>query len=547
MTLSPAFLDELRARTTLSALIGRTVKLTKAGVEFKACCPFHNEKTPSFYVNDEKGFFHCFGCQAHGDAIRWLTDNGGREFLDAVRELADAAGLEMPARDAREDRSVGLLPVVARADAWFREQLMGLSGADARAYLAGRGIDGAAIAAFGIGFAPDGRNRLRSALADINDAAMIEAGLLIDPEDGEPYDRFRGRIIFPIRDQRGRTIGFGGRIMGAGEPKYLNSPAGPLFDKGRNVFNLDRASPAARKAERLIVVEGYMDVIGLAHVGLGEVVAVNGTALTESQLGLMWRLNPAPILCFDGDRAGKKAAVRAATRALPGLEPGRTLRFVSLPAGQDPDDVAREGGKKAIEKVLAGAASLADVLWVHERAGHDLGTPEAKAGLRARLFDHARSISHRDLAREYEQDFRARLDELFGRKFQAGRRGKASLRSPAPHDDTAIQRKLVTAVLRGLARHPAILTGNLEAVMELPVSTAPQKDAMQRLLDGAFEQAIPEPEEIDELFPEDRGWRGFQCSYVSKPGTERAGRDLIRTIDALTGRGPATAEYSPEA
>jgi DNA primase len=548
VTLSPAFLDELRARTTLSTLISRSIKLQRAGGEFKACCPFHDEKTASFTVNDDKGFAHCFGCAWHGDAIKWLVEHRGLEFLDAVRELADAAGLDMPARDEREDRAAGLHPVVARADAWFREQLMGLSGGEARAYLAGRGIDDAAIDAFGIGLAPDGRNRLRSALSDLDEEVLIAAGLVIDPEDGDPYDRFRGRIMFPIRDQRGRTIAFGGRILGPGEPKYLNSPAGPLFDKGRSLFNIDRAGPAARKAGRLIVVEGYMDVIGLAHVGLDEAVAVNGTALTESQLGLMWRLNPSPFLCFDGDAAGHKAAVRAALRALPGLEPGRTLRFVTIPGGKDPDDLARAGGAVAVEKMLVGAVSLADILWVHERGGHDLSTPEAKAGLRQRLVAHARTIGHRDLAGEYEQDFRTRLDELFGRKGKAGRRARDRKRAPAPRDDgDGVQRKLVTAVLRGLARHPAILADQLETVMDLPITTGPQQAAMQMLLDGAFAQAVPAPEVIDELFPDDRGWRGFRCSYVATPGTDRAKGDLIRTIEALTGIAPATAEDSPVA
>ncbi|MEA3040989.1 MAG: primase, partial [Sphingomonadales bacterium] len=269
MTLSPQFLDELRARTTLSALIGRTVKLQKAGREWKAPCPFHNEKTPSFYVNDDKAFYHCFGCGVHGDAIRWLTDGRGLPFMDAVKELADAAGMEVPAPDPRAqekaERAAGLYGVMEAAQSWYVDQLAGIEGADARAYCERRGLGEATIGKFGFGFAPDGRGRLRTALKKFGNEMLVEAGLLIQPEgeEREPYDRFRGRLMFPIRDRRGRVIAFSARILGAGEPKYLNSPDTPLFDKGRTLFNIDKAAPASREARRVIVVEGQMDVIAL--------------------------------------------------------------------------------------------------------------------------------------------------------------------------------------------------------------------------------------------------------------------------------------------
>ncbi|MFN3389101.1 MAG: DNA primase, partial [Allosphingosinicella sp.] len=285
MTLSPQFLDELRARTTLSTLVGRTLKLQKAGREFKACCPFHKEKTPSFYVNDEKGFYHCFGCSAHGDAIRWLTDARGLPFMDAVKELADAAGMDVPAPDpraqAKAERALGLYDVTRAAQSWFEEQLEGIEGAEARAYLTRRGVSDATRRRFGFGYAPDGRGKLRATLRDLGDDKLVEAGLLIAPDDGrEPYDRFRGRLMFPIRDQRGRVLGFSGRILGDGEPKYLNSPDTPLFDKGRTLFNIDKAAPAAREARRVIVVEGQMDAIALDQAGIAEAVAPLGTALT---------------------------------------------------------------------------------------------------------------------------------------------------------------------------------------------------------------------------------------------------------------------------
>ena len=253
MSLSPQFLDELRARTLLSALIGRSVKLQKAGREWKACCPFHQEKTPSFYVNDEKSFYHCFGCQAHGDAIRFLTDSKGLPFMDAVKELADAAGMQVPAPDPRAqeqaERAIGLHEVMEAAQSWFEECLGGLEGSDARAYLDKRGVSEASRRRFGFGFAPDSRGKLRTALKRFGPEMLIEAGLLIVPEDDrEPYDRFRGRLMFPIRDRRGRVIAFSARILGAGEPKYLNSPDTPLFDKGRTLFNIDLAAPAARES-----------------------------------------------------------------------------------------------------------------------------------------------------------------------------------------------------------------------------------------------------------------------------------------------------------
>ncbi len=260
MSLSPQFLDELRSRTLLSALVGKTVKLQKAGREFRGCCPFHNEKTPSFYVNDDKAFYHCFGCSAHGDAIRWMTDQRGLPFIDAVKELAQAAGMEMPAMDPRAAEKAevakGLYEAMDDAAAWFTEQLMGIAGGEARAVLERRGIKPETAKTFGMGFSPDSRGKLKAQLKQYGDPVLVEAGLLIQVDDKEPYDRFRGRLMIPIRDPRGRVIAFGGRVIGDGEPKYLNSPDTPLFDKGRTLYNLDRAAPASRKAGRVLVVEG---------------------------------------------------------------------------------------------------------------------------------------------------------------------------------------------------------------------------------------------------------------------------------------------------
>src|SRR6476646_2997664 len=434
MTLGTAWLDELRARTVLSAVISPSVKLLRAGREWKACCPFHNEKTPSFTVNDDKGFYHCFGCGAHGDAIRFLTDHRGMPFMDAVKELASKAGMEVPAPDPRAkeqaERTASLTDVMAEVAKWYSEQLNGIEGANAREYLKRRGIDGAIAQRFGLGLALDNRTALKRTLEKLGEDRLIETGMLIQPEEGghESYDRFRGRLMIPIRDPRGRVIGFGGRILGEGEPKYLNSPQTILFDKGRTLYNLDRAGPASRAAKRLIVVEGYMDVIALDKAGIAEAVAPNGTALTESQLERLWRLDPSPILCFDGDAAGKKAAIRAATRALPLLRPDRTLRFVELPAGQDPDDVVRSGGREAFEALLAAPEPLDARLWRHEAETEPLTTPEARAGLRQRLLAHASSIGDPALARLYRDEWLRRFDSEITprREFapqQRGRRG----------------------------------------------------------------------------------------------------------------------------
>ena len=488
MTLSPAWLDELRARTVLSAIIAPSVKLIRAGREFKACCPFHNEKTPSFTVNDDKHFYHCFGCGAHGDAIRFLTDHRGLPFMDAVKELAAKAGMEVPAPDPqsreRAERASSLTEVTAAAQRWFADQLNGLNGAAARDYCQRRGIDAVVIARFGIGLAPDSRNALKRALKDIGEDKLIETGMLIQPEETgkESYDRFRGRLMFPVRDARGRVIAFGGRILGDGEPKYLNSPDTPLFDKGRTLYNLDRAGPASRTAKRLIVVEGYMDVIALDRAGIAEVVAPNGTAVTEAQLERMWRLDPAPILCFDGDSAGKKAAIRAALRALPYLAPDKTLRFVELPAGQDPDDLVNSGGRDAVEALLAAPEPLDARLWRHELEAQPLATPESRSALKQRLLDHARAIGHGDLGRAYRDQWLERFDREIAprRRFQpqGERRGPwrpfKAFEPPVGSEArgiaaSGIDAPTARALILGFANFPEELPAHCEALAELVI------------------------------------------------------------------------------
>lgn len=503
--LTPQWLDALRARTTLSAVVGRSVRLQKAGREFRACCPFHDEKSPSFHVNDAKGFYHCFGCQAHGDAIRWLTDHQGLAFMDAVKELAAEAGMEVPAPDPRAakqaERRAGLTDVTEAAQRWFVERLQSAEGAAARDYLAKRGIAEATARAFGFGYAPDERQAMKAALP-FDEALLTEAGMRIAPEeDGkEPYDRFRGRLMLPIHDARGRVIGFGGRTLAenAGGAKYLNSPDTPLFDKGRTLYNLHRAAPAARKAGRIVVVEGYMDVIALAQAGIAEAVAPMGTALTEHQLELLWRQVERPILCFDGDAAGQRAALKAIVRALPLLRPGHSLGIVRLPAGLDPDDVIRQRGPGALEGLLARPQQLAEALWQAECNAADLATPEAKAGLKARLIAHVDTIQHPDIRALYRRELLERFSAFAfpPRPQRAWRKGGGD-HSPAPRSAPSVAAELqrlaqggardgfAVAVLAGFARHPGEIARHEEALLQL----ARREHRLAPLVDALLEMS----------------------------------------------------------
>lgn len=522
MALSSQWLDELRTRTSLSGLIGQSIKIQKVGNEYKGCCPFHNEKTPSFYVNDAKGFYHCFGCSAHGDAIRWLTDYRGLPFMDAVKELAAAANMTLPAPDPqaaqREEKRASLHDVMAAAQNWFAAQLDGIGGTAARDYLAQRGLRSETIKRFGFGFAPDDRSALQAALSQFDDAQLIEAGLLISVDGKAPYSRFRGRLMIPIRDTRGRVIAFGGRILGSGEPKYLNSPETPLFDKGRTLFNLDQAQQAARQSGRLIVVEGYLDAIALAQAGIDDVVAPLGTALTEAQIELCWKHADMPLICLDGDSAGRKAAMRAALRALPLLRPAHSLRFVTMPDGQDPDDVLRLGGVAAMQTLIDRPTELIDLLWTNERDALPLVTPEQKAGLKQRLRDHAARIANSDIAQLYADGFRQRLDHFFDRSRQQRarvgppspsggqlpRRGGTG-RSYAPQiwgvrPETKSARHIaqatiiMTAVVAGLLRYPECIGPNFENLSALRHGEAEIDGLLQVLLDlHVREEALDHP------------------------------------------------------
>ena len=428
MRFTPQFLDELRARLPVSEVVGRRVKLKRAGREWKGLSPFQQEKTPSFTVNDQKGFYHDFSSGKHGDIISFLMETEGVGFAEAVERLASMAGVPLPAStpDAarHEQRRKTLYDVMELAAKFFADTLASRNGAKARGYLGDRGISPSVQLQFRIGYAPSDRFALKEHLGAQNIPVedMVEAGLLYSGDDiPVPYDRFRDRVMFPITDLRGRVIAFGGRALEKDvSAKYLNSPETTLFHKGDNLYNLAAARLAAHNGSALVVVEGYIDVIAMVGAGFPASVAPLGTALTESQLGLLWKMADEPILCFDGDKAGQKAAWRAADMALPNLKPGKSLRFALLPEGQDPDDLARSGGRGAIEEVISAARGLADVIWSREIEGGTFATPERRAALEARIRELSNGIGDEAVRRYYRQDFSERLQRTFAPEVARG-------------------------------------------------------------------------------------------------------------------------------
>ncbi len=500
MALPAAFLDELRARTPLAGLIGRTVRLVRSGRQWKACCPLHGEKTPSFYVYDDH--FHCFGCGAHGDAISFLMQGQGLSFPDAVGQLAAEAGMEVPKPTAvgeAEQRRQDGYAVLAAAQSEFARRLHLPDGRAALDYLHGRGLSDATIGRFGLGWSGEGRGALAAALArdGIEPAALAEAGLLrAADEPGRYHDLFFNRVMFPIRDRRGRVISFGGRTLGTGQPKYVNGPETGLFAKRRTLYAADLAREAVRRGARVLVVEGYMDVIALHQADFLAAVAPLGTALTEEQLEELWRLSPAPVLCFDGDAAGARAAARAAELALPLLGPERTLSIAALPAGEDPDTLVRRHGVAAFRATLEAAQPLAEALFDLLRQGVDANSPEQRAAFGARLEAAAGRIPDRSLAWEYRQTLRTLRNQLFH-----GRRSAAPPRAaprPSPTDGNAdVERARVLIAI--LLRHPILLHDVEHACSELalPAPFERLRDEVIRWADHA--DVLDSPALIDHL------------------------------------------------
>ena len=442
MSLPAGFLEELRSRASLSHVVGRKVtwdarKSNQAKGDFWAPCPFHQEKTASFHVDDRKGFYYCFGCHAKGDAVSFVRETENVGFMEAVEILAREAGMQMPARDPkaaeRADRGRLLAEVMEAAVRHYRLQLKTAAGAGARDYLARRKLAEATLDRFEIGFAPDLRQGLFDALRAKGVAAelVVDAGLCARPDGGgAPYDRFRGRIIFPIRDGRGRCIGLGGRAMDPQvRAKYLNSPETELFDKGRSLYNHGPAREAAGNGQALIVAEGYMDVIALVAAGFEAAVAPLGTAITENQLRLLWRIHHEPIIALDGDAAGIRAAMRLVDLALPLLQAGQGLRFVILPEGMDPDDLIRQRGAGAFRKLLDGAEPMVNLLWRRETEAGNFDSPERRAALDKSLRAAIGRISDSSISAHYGEEIRRLRAELFGARRAPARGAFAPTRS----------------------------------------------------------------------------------------------------------------------
>jgi len=421
MRFTPQFLDELRARLPVSEVVGRRVKLRKQGREFIGLSPFNKEKSPSFTVNDQKGFFHDFSSGKHGDIFGFVMETEGVGFPEAVERLAQLAGVALPKvsheDEARDARRKTLHDVMELAAKYFSATLAGRTGAKARGYLADRGLDSATQLKFRLGYATNERFALKEHLGShgIPVEDMVEAGLLVSGDDIPlPFDRFRDRVMFPITDLRGRVIAFGGRALEKdAQAKYLNSPETPLFHKGATLYNLAAARQAAHDGAPVIAVEGYVDVIAMVTAGFPATVAPLGTALTEDQLALLWKMADEPVLCFDGDNAGLRAAYRAVELAMPRLKPGKSLKFALLPQGQDPDDLVGSAGREAVAEVIAAARPLAAMLWARETEGHSFDSPERRAALEARINEVTSGIADDSVRKYYRQDFNARLSQFF--------------------------------------------------------------------------------------------------------------------------------------
>lgn len=499
------FLDELKARVRPSEVVGKHVKLKRQGREFAGLSPFTTEKTPSFFVNDEKGFYHCFSSGKHGDAISFLMEVEGLSFPEAVEQLANMAGMAMPAVDPeaekRAEQNKKTISWIEQAQTFFERSLRREIGQQARSYLKSRGLTAEDCTRFGIGYAPDSFNGLRDELIQqgAKTERLVDAGLLIQPDENragkQPWDRFRNRIMFPISDARGRLIAFGGRALSKDDKaKYLNSPETNLFHKGKLLYRYPEARKALSNpkngANGLIVAEGYMDVIALAKAGFEHAVAPLGTALTEDQLELLWRAGPEPILCFDGDSAGVRAAFRSVERALPLIKPGQTLRFALLPEGKDPDDLIREQGPSAMQEVLDRAIPLVEMLWRREVNAETLDTPEAKAGLKDRIYSALREITHEGVRDQYKTALLAKFDAEYGRpKWQPG--GKKAGWNPKPKlsptqilggQPAALKEKRERRIMGAILEWPELMASVDQTLFGLDFQTTPYAQLQKSLL-----------------------------------------------------------------
>ena len=526
MSLPPGFLDELRARISLSQVVGRKVvwdmrKSNQGKGDMWAPCPFHQEKSASFHVDDRKGFYYCFGCHAKGDALTFIKETENLGFMEAVELLAREAGIPMPARDPqaaeKADRRSQLSEVMEEAVKFCRLQLKTAAGQVARDYLDRRGLKADAQERWQIGWSPEGRQAVFAAMQAKGFASdlILDSGVCaVSDHNDAPYDRFRARIIFPIRDARGRAISLGGRSLDPNaRAKYLNGPETELFDKGRNLFNLGPAREAAGKGAPLIVAEGYMDVIALSEAGFKATVAPLGTAVTEDQLRLMWRVSPEPVIALDGDAAGLRAALRVIDLALPLLEAGQGLRFAILPKGLDPDDLLKAQGAGAMQAVLDAAQPMVSLLWQRETEGRSFDSPERKAALDKTLRAALMRIKDSSIRGHYGEEIKRLRWALFGqsnrkaaprKEWVPGQRGKGAPWAPAlpPVAGTKTsalalgssdERLLEQVILATLLTHPSLIA-SFEPVLDRLDFSDPDEDRLRLALlhlghdDSSFEK-----------------------------------------------------------
>jgi len=495
MKFHDSFLDEIRARLPVSQVVSRRVNLKRRGREFVGLSPFNKEKTPSFTVNDQKGFYHCFSSGKHGDIFTFVMETEGLSFPEAVEKLADEAGLELPKPDPQFERiakeRMGLFDALEAAACFFQELLFAREGGEALAYATRRGLSQDTLREFRIGFAPKSRDALKTALLKkgFTETQLLEVGLLIKPDDGRPtYDRFRNRLIIPILDAKSRVIAFGARALDSDqEPKYLNSPETKLFDKGSTVFNFARARKAAFETGELIVVEGYMDVLALHQAGFTNTVATLGTAFTERQMEQLWLLAREPIICFDGDKAGEAAAARAIDRMLPNLREGQSFRFAFLPKDQDPDDLVRTGGPTALVAVLRAAIPLADAFWERGTRNKLIDTPEQKAALERCLNEEIDQIRNSVVRKHYWYTVRIRLGRLFWEHDRAVWRHDRPRHVPVVEGEA-----LETLVLGLLVEFPEMFEQHLERIKNLHMSARYEafKNELEKIIELPVEITV---------------------------------------------------------
>ena len=551
MAVPPEFLEDLRQRIPLSDIIGNRVKLTRKGRRHSGLCPFHSEKTPSFSVVDDQGFYHCFGCGVHGDAISFLRETDGLDFMEAVERLAGMVGMEVP-RNAPENTDLqrqrkAAFEILEETTRFFQSALLRDAGSAAARYLQERGLDEAASSAYRLGYAP--RSGLRNALSarGFSDNDMLAAGVIRRSDrDGALFDYFRDRVIFPIEDRQGRVIAFGARALGDVQPKYINSGEGPTFSKKQVLYGWVQAREGMRRKLPLVVAEGYMDVIAIQQSGVATAVAPLGTALTEQQIGHLWKLHDEPILCFDGDAAGQRAQMRALERLLPALIPGRSARLALLPEGKDPDDLLRSAGSDGLLKVLATARSLVDSLWIGMATQHDLHQPEQRAAFWGQVRGMVRQIGHNQVRSAFADDIEARIAAMRNANRGVARGGDAVRARPRVRRPATGSINRHRAICALVMAHPGLLAELFEKLLSIDSGD----DALERLKKAAIDAVIRDPDLdaaalrhhltglnfVDELTVLEGEELKSRMSFdPTKLSSQEAGRQVAELLQLVTG------------